>query len=174
MAADDAVARIFLDEARRHFALCAGRIRHCVEQLSDEQLWWRAGEDFNSIANLLLHLSGNIGERIVSLIGGEPTNRDRDQEFAERRRIPKAELLARFDQTLARTDAVLASLDPARLSETRRYRMLAGDVEGTLVTLIMQTLVHLGGHTQEIVAMTRGQLKDRYRFQQPRSPQRVQ
>lgn len=165
-APNEGVAREYLAQARAELALCHRKIRHCVEQLNDEQIWWRAGEEFNSVANLLLHLSGNIGQRILSLVGGHEYHRNRDQEFAERGPIAKADLLARFDDVMERTDAVLATLPPERLLETRRYRMLKGEVEGTLLKLILQTLAHLGGHTQEIVALARLQLRDQYRFLQ--------
>ena len=44
-------------------------IRHCVDQLTDDQLWWRPSESMNSIANLLLHLCGNLRQWIVSGVG---------------------------------------------------------------------------------------------------------
>ncbi|MEX2113999.1 MAG: DUF1572 family protein [Pirellulales bacterium] len=160
------IGQAFLDDARAQLQLCRQRLLHCVDQLNDEQLWWRAGEQFNSIANLMLHLAGNVGQRIGSLIGGLPNHRNRDQEFAERGPIPKAELLQLLDDALESADAVLAQLAPQRLLETRTYPMLRGPVEGTFVTLILQTLVHLGGHTQEIVSLTRLQLRETYRFMQ--------
>ena len=40
---------------------CMTKIARCLDQLSDEQAWWRPQEEMNSIGNLLLHLSGNIG-----------------------------------------------------------------------------------------------------------------
>ncbi len=51
--------------------------------------------------------------------------------------------------------------------------MLRGDVEADVLTLILQTLVHLAGHSQEIVALTRRELGDAYRFlQAPPEPDR--
>jgi hypothetical protein len=35
------------------------KIRHCVGQLNDEQLWQKPDGDLNSVANLLLPLAGN-------------------------------------------------------------------------------------------------------------------
>jgi hypothetical protein len=162
--ANSAIAQNFLAEARQQFEDCHHKVRHCLEQLSDDQAWWRADERLNSIANLVLHLNGNISQRIVSLIGGAPDHRNREQEFAERRKIPKHELLALFDETMRRADEVLASVPEERLLETRRYRMLKGEVEGSVLKLIQQTLAHLAGHTQEIIALTRLQLRERYRF----------
>lgn len=152
--------------ARTELAECRRKIRHCVDQLTDEQLWHRAAESFNSIANLLLHLNGNLAERIVSLLGGLPVERDRAAEFAERGPIAKAELVARLEGTLDRCEDVLSRLSAAQLLETCRFRMLRGEVERSKMRVLWQTLVHLGGHTQEIVALTRLQLGERYRFMQ--------
>src|SRR3954470_17249405 len=91
----------FLNEARREMDDCPRKIEHCLEQLTDEQLWWRPNEATNSIANLLLHLAGNVGQRIGSVIGGQPHDRDRDREFAERGPIAKAELRERLARSIA-------------------------------------------------------------------------
>lgn len=163
-AIDDDLVKAIIGEARNELRSCQRRIRHCVDQLNDEQVWWRAGESFNSIANLLLHLTGNIEQRINSILGGRPDFRDRPSEFSARGPLAKAELLARFDEVIERADGVLAGLSATRLLETHRFLKLRGEVEGTAVTLILQTLVHLGGHTQEIVALSRLQLRDAYRF----------
>ena len=163
-ALDDDIAQSLLCEARGELRSCQRKIRHCVAQLDEQQVWWRAGESFNSIANLLLHLAGNIEQRINSILGGGKDFRNRAAEFSDRGPIAKAELLARFDEVVERADAVLANFSPFRLLEKHRYRKLRGEVEGTAVTLIVQTLIHLGGHTQEIVALTRLQLQDDYRF----------
>ncbi len=161
---DNELAKSVVHEARGELRSCQKRIHHCVDQLSDEQIWWRAGESFNSIANLLLHLTGNIEQRINSTLGGRPDVRDRPAEFSARDPIAKKELLARFDEVVERADGVLAGLSAARLLEKHRFIKLRGEVEGTAVALVVQTLVHLGGHTQEIVALTRRQLSDTYRF----------
>jgi hypothetical protein len=161
---DAAIGRSLVAEARSQLAQSHRKIEHCLGQLSDEQLWHRAGENFNSIANLVLHLAGNISQRMLAVVGGEPDVRDRAAEFAERGPIAKAELWARFDDAVRRSDALLASLAPERLIETRRYRMLRGEVENTVLGVIVQTLVHVGGHTQEIVALTRLQLREVYQF----------
>lgn len=160
----------FVREARREMADCHRKIEHCVEQLTDQQLWWRPNEATNSIANLLLHLAGNVGQRIGSVIGGQPFDRDRDREFAERGPIAKAELRERLARSIELADRALSGLGGEQLLEVRHYQMLRGDVEANMLRIVVQTLVHLGGHTQEIIAMTRRQLGDGYRFMQPPQP----
>jgi hypothetical protein len=160
----DGVGLASVEEARQGFASCLERIRHCLGQLDDAQVWWRPRQEMNSIGNLLLHVTGNVSQRIGSVVGGLPDSRDRDREFAERGPIPKAELLRRLEEAFAVADAELAGLSPAGLLETRRYQGLDREMEGTVLAVILRTLLHVGGHTQEIVFLTRLQRGQAYRF----------
>src|SRR5262245_12614016 len=91
-----AMAQAYITEARRRLAACHKRIVHCLDQLNDAQLWWRPHESMNSIANLILHLCGNIEQWILSGVGGALDIRDRPQEFSERVPIPKEQLVQRL------------------------------------------------------------------------------
>src|SRR6267378_757732 len=77
------------------------KIERCVEKVTDEQVWWRPGPESNSIGNLLLHISGNARQWIVSGLGGAADKRQRQTEFDERRIIARAELLGRLRVTVA-------------------------------------------------------------------------
>ena len=69
------------------------KIQRCLEKLTDEQIWWRANQESNSIGNLVLHLCGNVRQWILSGVGSQPDNRVRDAEFEQRDVIARAELL---------------------------------------------------------------------------------
>lgn len=157
----------FLVEARNQLAASGKLITHCVAQLSDEQIWHRDRDDLNSIGNLLLHLAGNLTQRFGSGINGEPDRRDRLKEFTERSPIPKVELMSRLNGSIGAADVILSSFDPAELSGPRPYATFAGSVEISVMAVILRTLVHLNGHAQEILYMTRKQLDGRYQFQNP-------
>ena len=58
-------------------------------------------------------------------------------------------------------------MSPKRLAERCPYVVTAGTIDGTVQALILRTLMHLAGHTQEIVFMTRLQLGERYVFKNP-------
>jgi hypothetical protein len=154
------LARVVIAEARHRLTESAAKIKHCLNQLSDEQLWWRPGASLNSIANLVLHLCGNVRQWIISGCGNEPDTRDRPGEFADRSMLSRAELSRRLDETLARADAVLEGLTAAQLLEQRRIQGFDTSVLGG----IFDSVPHFSGHTQEIVSFTRMQLGDAYRF----------
>jgi hypothetical protein len=154
------VGQAYLAEARRRLGACHDKLRHCLDQLGDAQLWWRPRPTMNSIANLVLHLCGNLRQWIVSGVGGAADARDRPAEFAERGVIPKAELLRRLDEVVREADAVLAAVADTRLLEPRRIQGL----DETALSAIFDSLSHLAGHTQEIVHLTRLQLGETYLF----------
>ena len=142
-----------LDEALRI-------INHCVNQLTDDQVWWRPSESMNSVANLLLHLSGNVRQWIVSGVGRVADVRERQQEFDQRSSTPKTELMQQIETAVA--DAKMA-LSRISAEELLRIRPVQGnDVTG--MQAIFHSAAHFRGHTQEIVHITRCQLGDSYEF----------
>ena len=154
------IGQAYLAEARRRLASCHAKIRHCLDQMNDAQVWWRPRPSMNSSANLVLHLCGNLHQWIVSGVGGAPDVRDRPEEFAERGPIPRAELLRRLETVVQEADAALAGVADTHLLEPRRIQ----GFDETVLSAVFDSLSHLAGHTQEIVHLTRLQLGDAYRF----------
>src|SRR5207253_3569392 len=104
------IAHAYIAAGRRRFASCVERIKHCLGQLDDDQLWWRPHDSQNSIANIILHLCGNLRQWIISGVGGAPDTRDRPKEFAERDPIAKEELIRRLEAVAAEVDHVLTGV----------------------------------------------------------------
>jgi len=154
------VGQAYIDRARRHLADRTDRIKHCLGQLDDGQVWWRPHESMNSIGNLVLHLCGNLRQWVVSGVGGVPDVRDRPAEFSERGPIPRGELIRRLDAVVADADAALAILDESRLLEPRRIQ----GFDETVMSAVWDSLTHLSGYTQEVIHVSRLQLGDTYRF----------
>lgn len=141
-----------------------GRIEHCAGQLTDEQVWWRPRADMNSVGNLILHLTGNVKQMIVSSLGGEPDDRDRPAEFAARGPVPKGELLRRLSDMVSRAKAVLGATTTEEFCRTRRVNTF----ELTGAGAVVRCVAHFRGHTQEIIHLTRTILADRYQYAGPR------
>jgi hypothetical protein len=137
-----------------------GKIKHCLDQLTDEQVWWRPRPALNGIGNLLLHLCGNVRQWIVAGLGGAADVRDRSAEFAERGPISKEELLRRLDTVVAQAKGILPGLSADQLLKVRRIQGF--DVTG--LGALFDSIPHFRGHTQEIIHLTRLQLGDAYRF----------
>jgi uncharacterized damage-inducible protein DinB len=146
------LGRAFLDESRRYLSHeYAVKIGLCLEELSDDDLWWRPNDQSNSIGNLLLHLAGNIRQWIVSGVGGAPDTRQRQAEFDERGPRPRADVLRRFETAVAEADEVLRELDPVVLGEAR---VIQGR-ETTVFQAIYHVVEHFGMHTGQIAYVTK-------------------
>jgi uncharacterized damage-inducible protein DinB len=127
------------------------KIERCLEQLADEQIWWRANDNSNSIGNLILHISGNARQWIVSGLGAEPDARKRDAEFAERRIVPRGELLTHFRQAVSDIDRTLESFAAERLLEQFQ-------IQGTTTTAlaaILHVTEHFSMHTGQIILLAK-------------------
>jgi hypothetical protein len=154
MPTDTEVTRAFADAARHELREAAEQIRHCVAQLTDEDLWHRPDDRVNAIGNLILHLCGNLRQWVIHSVGGAADVRDRPAEFAQRDPIPSAELLQLLVETVAEADAVLARLTPDELVRSRHIQI----GQRTGVAAIFHSVSHFVGHAQEITHMTRRRL----------------
>lgn len=159
-ATNQEIVTVFTPEAAEELKQAVGKIKHCVNQLSQEQVWWRPAKSMNSIANLILHLCGNVRQWIIAGVGGAEDVRDRPREFSEQGPIPKEELLTRLDAMVADATAVISAIAPAELLRVRRVH----GFEATGLRAIFHVVAHFQGHTQEIIHLTRCQLGDNYRF----------
>ena len=84
-----------------YFDMVRERVHQWVGPISEERLWRRPYPYGNSAGHLLLHLTGNLNYYIGARIAGTGYVRDRDREFTETERRPKAEVLAAFDGAIA-------------------------------------------------------------------------
>jgi len=146
------IARAFIGHAS-HFLVrdYLPKIERCLEKLSDEQIWWRANEESNSIGNLILHLCGNARQWIVCGVGSAPDSRNRDSEFEQRDVIPRDELVMLLRSTLSDVEATLQGLDVSTLLERRKIQ--GNDVE--ILEAIFHVTEHFSMHTGQIIMLTK-------------------
>ncbi len=164
----DELAAVVGREAGNELGSALSRIKHCLDQLSDEQVWWRSHPAVNSIGNLLLHLCGNVRQWLVAGLGNVPGTRNRPAEFSEHGPIPQEELLRRLEAAVDEAREVLARQRAEGLTQLRRIQ--GGEVSG--LAALFDSVAHFRGQTQEIVHMTRLLLGDAYQFQwTPRTPE---
>ena len=156
----DELAAVVGSEAGKELTSALAKIKHCLDQLTDEQVWWRSRPSLNSIGNLILHLCGNVRQWIIAGLGGAADVRNRPTEFAEQDPIARAELLRELSAIVDEAKEVLVGQSARQLLEVRRIQ--GGDVTG--LTALFDSVPHFRGHAQEIVYRTRLHLGDAYRF----------
>ena len=126
-------------------------IVECLQQLSEDEIWWRPNSASNSAGNLVLHLCGNVRQWIVAGLGGTDYKRERDREFAERGPIPRQALVTQLRRTVRDASRVIARLSDDSLS--RKY-----DIQGYHVTGLdaaFHVAEHFGYHTGQIIYITK-------------------
>jgi uncharacterized damage-inducible protein DinB len=146
------VGQTFIQRARQHLTdEYLLKIERCLERLTDEQIWWRASHESNSIGNLILHLSGNARQWIVCGLGGELDKRQRQTEFDERRIIPREELSALLRKTVADVDETLARFN----SENLLSEYAIQGTTSTALAAIFHVTEHFSMHTGQIILLTK-------------------
>jgi uncharacterized damage-inducible protein DinB len=127
------------------------RVESCMSELTDEEVWWRQHETNNSVGNLILHLTGNLRQFILSGVGGAKDLRNKDKEFSERQRISKEELIQELQEALFAADETLSRLDAGRLLETT----IVQDRERRIFEIIAVVVEHFALHCGQIIYITK-------------------
>ena len=148
---EDALHRLFLDCSVRRLAQSFSRIEACLGKLTEEQVWARGGENENAIGNLVLHLSGNVRQWIVSGVGGAPDTRERDGEFSARGGSSVPELKERLRGIVAEAAAVIGAVAPERLAE----RVTIQRYELSVLEAVYHVVEHFSLHTGQIIFATK-------------------
>jgi len=113
---------------------------------SEEKIWVVDASINNSAGNLCLHLVGNLNTYIGAELGKTGYIRHRDLEFSLKD-VPRAELLAKIDDTAIVVDEALAVLTDEQLEEQYPSEVFADKTMTTgyfLVHLAMHLSYHLG------------------------------
>lgn len=128
------------------------KIKVCVGRLSPEDVWWRPNPASNSAGHLLLHLTGNLRQWIVSGLGGASDDRDRAREFASEGDSAPGALLAGLAATVAEADVVLARVASGPRPRTTLI------IQGRQVTgmeAVYHAVEHFAMHTGQIIYITK-------------------
>jgi uncharacterized damage-inducible protein DinB len=149
------VTDAFLKASVKQMEIAEGNINRCLDKLSHEQIRHRRADYENTIANLLLHLEGNLRQWFLHGIDGQPDVRSRDSEFALSPPLQPDEIRKRFAATLAEGRNVIGSLPPARLLETINPQPTGNWGPMTILAAIYRIVSHLEMHTGQIILLTK-------------------
>jgi uncharacterized damage-inducible protein DinB len=123
------------------------RLRHCLDQFPETDLWWRPNEASNSVGNLILHLAGNLRQWIVEGLGGVPSNRNRDGEFAARGPVSKDQLVSKIEAAVKDTVTVLRDFNTTALLDRRKVQAY----EVTPLQAVYHVVEHFSYHLGQIL-----------------------
>ncbi|MGB5821373.1 MAG: DinB family protein [Saonia sp.] len=156
MKKEDKIIAEFIQNALYRLDESTRMIVKSLEELSDDELWRRPNNVSNSIANLILHLCGNIGQYAISSLGETTDIRNRDSEFSTDGGMNKTELLAALNKTVDKAKEIIESATIDRLLQKR-------EVQGfhfSGIGIVIHVVEHYSYHTGQIAFWVK-QLKNK-------------
>ncbi len=138
-----------LDESTR-------MIQKSLEDISEEELWQKPNASLNSIANLILHLCGNITQYVISSLGETEDVRNRDLEFSMSEGVTKSELLNKLKETVGIAKRVIFDTSQEQLLKVRSVQGFSFSGIG----IIIHAVEHYSYHTGQIAFWVK-QLKNK-------------
>ncbi len=148
---EQTIDRVFTEFSARKLEQLLSRIETCTAKLTDDQIWMRGVESQNAVGNLMLHLSGNVRQWILSGVGGKPDVRVRDREFAARGDISREDLWERLSSTVKEAVSLIEGLPAARLLEQVKIQ----NYEVTVLEAVYHVVEHFAQHTAQIIFATK-------------------
>ena len=131
-------------------------IRKSLTEITEKELWLKPNNSLNSIANLILHLCGNITQYVISSLGEAEDVRNRDTEFSVTEGFSKAALLNQLENTVDTAKRVIFDADQERLLKIRSVQGFSFSGIG----VIIHAVEHYSYHTGQIAFWVK-QLKNK-------------
>lgn len=123
-----------------------------IAQITDDDLHKVVGEDNNSIATIMNHISGNLKSRFTNFLteDGEKPWRNRDEEFEEKRE-DRATLLKKWEESWKILFDEIDALQDSDLGKVVRIR----GKELAVADALQRSLAHAAYHVGQIVLLAR-------------------
>jgi len=120
------------------------RIKKCLDQLTDNEVWYRPNRETVSVGNLILHLCGNVRQWILTGLGNATDRRERQAEFDTTGPLPKEKLLADLDALMVEVSNLLDQLTQEDLLTIRKVQGFEYTGLGILIHVVEHFSYHVG------------------------------
>lgn len=122
-----------------------------LSKVDDDETWVKQNVAINTLGNQLLHIIGNLKQYVISGLGGETDNRNRDAEFDTEDGPTKDELLK---QLLHLGQNVTATIENASEADLlKKYKVQGFDLSG--MGLVIHAIEHFSYHTGQIATLVK-------------------
>lgn len=145
------LAREFIEQCTSRMDENTVKIFSCLEKLHEEDIWLQPNESSNSIANIILHLCGNIRQYAISSLDHQADTRERDKEFSARGGYTKEELKNKLASTVMEAIKIIRASDKKNLRDVRSVQGYSLSGMG----IIIHVTEHYSYHTGQIVLLTK-------------------
>jgi uncharacterized damage-inducible protein DinB len=145
------IKKEFIRDCVRHLNEYTKRVKICLDMLSEEQVWQKPNEASNSIANLMLHLCGNMTQYVLSSLGSRADLRERDKEFSAKGGFTKEQLFEKLSGVVHSVIEEIQIHDEESLLKTRTVQ----GFEKSGIAIILHITEHYSYHTGQIALLTK-------------------
>ncbi|MBD3922934.1 DUF1572 family protein [Paenibacillus sp. PR3] len=122
-----------------------------IDQLDDNELNFRPNYESNTIANLVVHIEGNINQRIGTGIHGYQDIRSRSDEFNRELYVSKDDLLNRIDDSF---NFLIDNVKELHNEDLLRKIDVRGK-EKSIYEVLQQCATHYSEHLGQILYITK-------------------
>lgn len=143
---------IVAETRRRIIEESIPRIKQCLSELSDDQIWYRANENTNTVGNLILHLCGNVRQWILHGLDGQRDVRERNIEFNERGPLPREVLYNHLNILMHDLDNALGRIVNKDLLEEKTVQK---HFHENGISILFHVTEHFSYHTGQITYFTK-------------------
>jgi len=141
----------FIDQSVYRIDENTSKIIKCIDLLSEDEIWHKPNASANSIANLIIHICGNIRQYAISSLNYTEDKRERELEFTTNGGLHKEKLLQELNQTIDDAKEAIKNIPEEKLLKTR-------SVQGfnfSAVGIIIHVTEHYSYHTGQIALITK-------------------
>lgn len=145
------ISEEFITESIRRIEENTVKVKKCLDELTEEEIWRHPNASSNSIGNLIVHLCGNITQYVLSSLGGTPDTRERDLEFSVQGGLSGMELFSKLKITVSKAIEIIEGMDEQQL-------LLVQSVQGFDLSglgIILHVTEHYSYHTGQIALLTK-------------------
>ncbi|MBX9783371.1 MAG: DUF1572 domain-containing protein [Chitinophagaceae bacterium] len=145
------IKKEFIKDCIRHLNEYTRRVKICLDLLSEEQVWQKPNEASNSVANLMLHLCGNMTQYVLSSLGGKADLRERHKEFSAKDGLSKEQLFEKLSAVVHSVIEEIQIHDEESLLKTKTVQ----GFEKNGIAIILHVTEHYSYHTGQIALLTK-------------------
>ena len=127
------------------------RIYKCLSLLNEDQIWQSPNGSIPSVGCLILHLCGNARQWILSGLGEEEDNRNRDDEFIIHQNIRKSDFIFLLENLKVKLRTCLNELS----EESLEKKIIVQDFDVSGFSAIVHVIEHFSYHTGQITTLTK-------------------
>lgn len=145
---------------QRVFNESYSRVFKCLSLLNEEQLWKQFNPTVPAVGSLILHICGNARQWILTGLGDQLDNRQRDKEFDIHTNIKKTDLIFLMENLRVNLNQCLCEIPESKMHQIHEVQ---GFRESGF-SVVVHVIEHVSYHTGQITTLTKLQTSKETNF----------